>query len=244
MASVMLFDAARMQEIEDGTVVSGLVDMYGHLILTTHAGDTIDAGNVKGETGNDGTDAEAVLEVVPGTTVDLALSGLGTLASPWSLTAEVEAVTLARITDLEARMDKKESIPAFLARGSGTVAKSSTASYSKLVWNSTVLNVGSCFNLANSRFIAPVDGLYSFSFALAATTSAGGPEVSIYKNGSVEISNLAIGYGAEYNSFGTSFPMVLDSGESIEIWWQNNNNVSVSIDRSRSTFGGNLIEEY
>ncbi len=49
MASVVLFDAARMQAIEDGTVVSGLVDIYGHLILTTHDGTDIDAGVVKAD---------------------------------------------------------------------------------------------------------------------------------------------------------------------------------------------------
>lgn len=46
MASVILFDAARMQAIEDGTVVSGLVDGFGHLILTHHDASTVDAGKV------------------------------------------------------------------------------------------------------------------------------------------------------------------------------------------------------
>lgn len=51
MGTVLLFDAARMQEIEDNSVVSGLVDVDGHLILTQHDGSTMDAGNVKGDTG-------------------------------------------------------------------------------------------------------------------------------------------------------------------------------------------------
>lgn len=54
MGSVTLFTASRMQAIEDGTVTSGLVDMYGHLILTHHDGSTIDAGNVKGDKGDPG----------------------------------------------------------------------------------------------------------------------------------------------------------------------------------------------
>lgn len=49
MASVILFDSTRMQAIEDGTVVSGLVDIYGHLILTRHDGSTDDAGLVKAD---------------------------------------------------------------------------------------------------------------------------------------------------------------------------------------------------
>lgn len=46
MASVTLFNAARMQAIEDGTVTSGLVDGQGHLILSHHDGTTVDAGKV------------------------------------------------------------------------------------------------------------------------------------------------------------------------------------------------------
>lgn len=46
MGSVVLFDAPRMQAIEDGTVTSGLVDVSGHLILTHHDGSTVDAGKV------------------------------------------------------------------------------------------------------------------------------------------------------------------------------------------------------
>lgn len=48
MGSVTVFTSARMQEIEDGTVVSGLVDVNGHLLLKKHDNTEIDAGNVKG----------------------------------------------------------------------------------------------------------------------------------------------------------------------------------------------------
>ena len=54
MGSVLLFDAARMQEIEDTTVVSGLVDIDGHLLLQQRDGTTIDAGVVKGDKGDTG----------------------------------------------------------------------------------------------------------------------------------------------------------------------------------------------
>lgn len=53
MASVTAFTAARMKEIEDTTVVSGLVDSNGHLLLATRVGEEIDAGNVKGDPGTD-----------------------------------------------------------------------------------------------------------------------------------------------------------------------------------------------
>lgn len=46
MATVTLFNAQRMQAIEDGTIVSGLVDTNGHLILSRHDTTTVDAGKV------------------------------------------------------------------------------------------------------------------------------------------------------------------------------------------------------
>lgn len=60
MPPVRAFTAERMQQIEDTTVVSGLVDVNGHLILSTRAGDTVDAGQVKGAPGTPGAAGEAL----------------------------------------------------------------------------------------------------------------------------------------------------------------------------------------
>jgi hypothetical protein len=54
VATITGLTAAAMQAIVDGTVVSGAVNGSGHLILTLHDGSTIDAGNVKGDTGATG----------------------------------------------------------------------------------------------------------------------------------------------------------------------------------------------
>lgn len=51
MGTATFFTAARMQQIEDSTVVSGLVDVNGHLILKRRDDQTIDAGNVVGPQG-------------------------------------------------------------------------------------------------------------------------------------------------------------------------------------------------
>jgi hypothetical protein len=61
MAQVTAFTAERMQEIEDTTVVGGLVDTSGHLFLNTRAGAEIDAGNVMGPVGPAGQDADPQL---------------------------------------------------------------------------------------------------------------------------------------------------------------------------------------
>lgn len=47
MGNVLLFDAERMQEIEDTTVVDGHVDIDGHLILEQRDGTPIDAGDIR-----------------------------------------------------------------------------------------------------------------------------------------------------------------------------------------------------
>lgn len=51
------FTASRMLAIENSTVVSGLVDINGDLILSTREGTLLNAGNVVGPPGQDGSDA-------------------------------------------------------------------------------------------------------------------------------------------------------------------------------------------
>lgn len=65
MATVTGLTAARMLEIEAQSVVSGAV-LLDRLILTRHDGTTIDAGNVKGDKGDDA--APGSVEPVPNTT--------------------------------------------------------------------------------------------------------------------------------------------------------------------------------
>lgn len=55
MGSVEVLTKDRMLQIEDGSVVSGAVDAFGRLILTTRGGDTIDAGEVRGPKGDSPT---------------------------------------------------------------------------------------------------------------------------------------------------------------------------------------------
>lgn len=89
MSRVTGLTADRMLEIEGLSVVSGIVNAAGNLILTTHSGATIDAGRVLGLNGKDAT---ALLGVTDTATVDLTLGGAGTTASPWSLSAAVKNI--------------------------------------------------------------------------------------------------------------------------------------------------------
>lgn len=58
MARVTSFTAQRMLDIENNSVVSGVVDANGNLVLTKHGGQNINAGRVVGESGQDGKDGE------------------------------------------------------------------------------------------------------------------------------------------------------------------------------------------
>lgn len=55
MGTVEVFTKARMQAIEDSTVVAGEVNLDGDLILETRDGTPINAGHVKGADGSDAT---------------------------------------------------------------------------------------------------------------------------------------------------------------------------------------------
>lgn len=64
MASVTSFNKDRLQEIEDTTVVGGSVNNMGNLILATREGIQIDAGYVRGQTGDIGPDRPLVAGII------------------------------------------------------------------------------------------------------------------------------------------------------------------------------------
>src|ERR1041384_948808 len=83
MAEVIVATAAKVQEIEDNSVVSLEVDGSGHLIVTKGSGDTEDAGAVAGETPDASTTVKGILElatndeVAEGTDVNRAVTPSG-----------------------------------------------------------------------------------------------------------------------------------------------------------------------
>jgi len=148
----------------------------------------------------------------------------------------------SRVADLEAREQwRSANAPAFLARGTGNTSKSGTASTTVFPFSNEVFDNLGDYNNASYRFTAPVAGIYSFSATLTPTNATGGPEFSFYKNGSVVHQNAAIGYNIAYHSFTNSILLLLDEGDYVDVRWQNNNNVSTTIDGNRSTFSGFLI---
>jgi microcystin-dependent protein len=64
LASVTGYTADKLQEIEDATVVGGSVNNMGNLILATRSGTQLDAGNVRGITGDVGPDRPLVAGII------------------------------------------------------------------------------------------------------------------------------------------------------------------------------------
>lgn len=89
MSVVQVFTAARMAAIEAASVVSGTINGSGRLILTKHDNSTVDAGQVV---------PTMALGVTDTDTIDLSLSGSGTIGSPWALSAasKLEGTTSQR----------------------------------------------------------------------------------------------------------------------------------------------------
>jgi microcystin-dependent protein len=142
--------------------------------------------------------------------------------------------TLGRIT--------QGNVPAFLVQGTGTQAWSGGAAEIKVLMQGTVFtNRGSHYSTVNSRFTAPIQGVYQFHMSAAVTSNIGGPEIQVYKNGSALVVNSAIGYGASYNTFGSQVVLELNANDFVEMYIRNNNGTSFSIDRGRSFFSGYLI---
>ena len=78
----------------------------------------------------------------------------------------------------------KPNQPAFRVRGSGSHPLSATA---VIPWTVEDYDIGSNFDLANNRFVAPVDGVYYFSHLnLAGANGNFENDVGLYINGTYE----------------------------------------------------------
>lgn len=97
MATINGYTAEYMETLKNQMLIDGYVDGAGDLWLEPISGAPINAGHVKGADGSNGSNATALLGVTDGTTVDLGLTGAGTVASPWNLTAEVKALPTGAI---------------------------------------------------------------------------------------------------------------------------------------------------
>lgn len=133
---------------------------------------------------------------------------------------------------------------AFYAVGGSTQSWSGSYNVQTLQLNSPY-SLGSRstgYNSSNYRFTAPVAGAYLFFGKITNTTSnSTGPEMFFYVNSGTAYYG-AINYVA--NSYATTSGQIiiqLAAGDYVELVVGNNNNVSFTLDLTRSNFGGFLI---
>ena len=88
MGTVTLYDAERMKQIEDSTVVDGRIDAMHHLILETRDGTVIDAGDVA---------STVQVEAEESPSVDVTVTGEGSDAVPYKVKAEVKKIPASAV---------------------------------------------------------------------------------------------------------------------------------------------------
>jgi hypothetical protein len=119
MATVQSLTKARMEDIEAASVVSGEIDVSGHLILTTHGGTDIDAGYVLGSIPDASDTVKGIVELA---TVTESTTGTDTIraVTPAGLSA---AITAAAVPDASTTVKGKVELAtsAETTTGSDTV---------------------------------------------------------------------------------------------------------------------------
>lgn len=134
--------------------------------------------------------------------------------------------------------------PAFAAWGGASQSWSGTAAYQVLQLNtsgSTNNSRNSGYNTSTYRYTAPVSGMYMFFGKITQSTAAGGPSLSLFVNGNLVQTEMAIGYGVSFMSSSGMWPVYMNAGDYAELRVINFNNVSVTLDLSRCNFIGWLL---
>lgn len=88
MATATAFNAARMKQIEDTTIVDGEVDPQNHLILTKRNGDQVDAGSIA-------SNAKMVAE--DSTSVDITVGGVGSDLDPFRIKGDIKKIPASAV---------------------------------------------------------------------------------------------------------------------------------------------------
>lgn len=133
--------------------------------------------------------------------------------------------------------------PAFYVKYTTVLSKSGTTSFVVVPWNDVLLNNGSFFDVATYKFVAPIKGIYAFTTQLTNNVaSSGGAQFDWYKNGAqYKIATIAYTATTGYQGTHGSLEILLDVNDTIELRYANNNNSTIGVDGTRSSFGGHLV---
>jgi len=157
MATITGLTATRMEAIEASSVVSGVINGSGHLILTKHDGSTIDAGAVLGSVPSASDTVQGIVELA---TAAEAIAGVDTTraVTPAGLASAVGTLVPDSSTTVKGKVQLSTSIEAI----AGTSA-------TKAITPATLLAVLNAF-LGN---IYPVGSIYMSTVATNPSTLFG-----------------------------------------------------------------------
>ena len=157
-------------------------------------------------------------------------NGIGVNGTNWALAPTSSGLSLT------------PNVPAFWARGSGNLVFSSPTLARKLILDTAFTNNGNHYNTSLSRFTAPVTGRYwLFMSALTNTATSTGPALILFRNG-VGLREVAINYGDRfYVNFSGGAVVEANAGDFFEVFVENYNNTSFTIELGRCYWMGYLI---
>ena len=130
--------------------------------------------------------------------------------------------------------------PVFWARGGSSLSFSGSSNYQKYVPTTVMVNNGDHYNSTTGTFTCPVDGLYMFLGRMNQTTQTTGPAAAYYKNGTNQY-EVNIQYSVYYNNSTFSWIDECNKNDTINLYFTNYNNTTVTISGGRSGFGAILL---
>lgn len=149
-----------------------------------------------------------------------------------------DSVVTSNITDKAVTSEKQTTTVAFEAHSTSTVALSTGVT--KMTWNSELYDLGSDFDLANNRFVAPYDGIYYFTSHVNLLNTNEGANVRFYLNGAHHthghlISADAVS-GVIANVVAGSAQIKMTAGDYVEVY--------IDTDDGGDTEGDNLFSGF
>lgn len=123
-----------------------------------------------------------------------------------------------------------------------TIAQTSpTGSTAKIIFDSPEFNVGAAFNLTNSRFTAPVNGLYAFKARTGCTNTR--LYISLYKNGNEWRRGDDLAYSSGFMGVSVIADFNLMKGDYVEAWIFTTSATALQTGNALTYFNGYIIAQ-
>lgn len=233
--------AATAVQFSDAFVDSGTGDIVARYGFNLTAGDTITTMEAIAQ---DGPTPVSAIKFSSGTSLESSNFVTGT--SGW----QIDGAGSAEFADVTVRGTLYSDVTAFfLVSKSGAQNITGNGTRDKVVWGTETTDLDNCFSTADSRFTAPVDGLYDFFVTLRHSGGGSGIQkiVEFRKNGTDNVYEFLAPETDETGAQDlqvTCPSLQLDAGDYIEVWMEINDTGSATypIDSTNTRFIGKLIQ--